>query len=116
MDQILKSSGVGVQASGGNGDVGEQRLRSGFAGGVGVERPTEGVSVRVDVNSESQPAQRVPGGVPSGRERLRDVHCVRLLQTYPTSEIWPALDMIGCERTALPLTPDTILPGPNAFS
>ena len=34
-------------------------------------------------NSESQPAQRVPGGVPSGRERLRDVHCVRFLQIVP---------------------------------
>ena len=60
--------------------MGEQRRRSGFAGVVGVERPTEGVSVRVESNSESQPAQQVPGGVPSGRERLRDAHCVRVIQ------------------------------------
>ena len=37
-----------VQAIGGNGDLGEQRRRGGFAGGVVVERPTEGVSDRVE--------------------------------------------------------------------
>ena len=95
MDQLLKSCGFAVQAIGGSGDLGEQRLRSGFAGGVVVERPSEGVSGRVDFNSESQPAQRVPGGVPSGRERLSDVHCVRLLQSVPNVGI---LARIGHDR------------------
>ena len=64
MDQLFKSLGVVVQNIRGNGDGGEQRLRSGFAGVVSVERPVEGVIVRVDPNSETQPAQRVPGGFP----------------------------------------------------
>ena len=97
MDQILKSIADAVQASGGNGDLGEQRLRGGFAGGVGVERPTEGVHVREQVLIPNRsPAQRVPGGVPSGRERLRDVHCVRLL--HNRSQCVGNLARIGHDR------------------